>query len=233
MLGLSVMPAIAQQRVVSLGTTPAFAALDADGAHGVLVRLVQAMDKASASSSRIVIRPFGRSLQETADAHASFHLPLIQLGDMPAPAGLAYVKEVDFGHVNFVIYSSRRAPLRAKDLAYMKRIEVEPGHEALFPFPVRASYCLACSLRKVTMGRIDALLVSSHAADPLLNRFEFGEIHRALYGVFPVRAVVPSQGDSTETRRYLIEAARRIKDNGDFERIFRYAPYTDWQPALR
>ncbi len=196
----------------------------------MLVDLVHALDRATHSTTKIVLRPFARSLEETAAGLADFHLPLIQSGDSPAPPGLAYVTEVDFGPAYFVIYSRKLAPLDAKTVGG-HRVETEPGHESFFPFPVNATHCLPCSLDKVLLGRADALIAPSVVVDPLLGNAKYKGIHRALFKAFPVRAVVPSKADSTATRRYLIEGVNRLKETGEFWTITHHdVPYTDWQP---
>lgn len=221
----------AEDRVASIGESPVSAEADATGVHGMLVDLVRAMDKATHSSTKIVLRPFARSLKETAAGHADFHIPLVQNGDSPAPEGLAYVTEVDFGQVQFVIYSRKLAPLEAKTVAGAKIIETEAGHESFFPFPVMETHCVPCSLDKVLVGRTDALIVPADIVDPLLTTPKYKGIHRALYKMFPVRALVPAHADSAATRRYLIEGVKRLKETGELWKITQHnRPYSDWQP---
>jgi hypothetical protein len=200
---------------------------DAGGDHGKLVDLIHALDRATHSSTKIVLRPFARSLKETAAGLADFHIPLIENPGTPPPPGLAYVMDADFGRIPFVIYSQKHAPLDAKTVAGARRIEIEPYHEAFFPFPVTATHCVPCSLDMVVLGRIDALIVPQDIVDPLLrNNPKYKGIHRDLYKTFPVRALVPVNVDSTATRRYLIEGTTRLKAVGDL----RDQPYSDWQP---
>ena len=221
----------AEDRVAYIGESPVSAESDATGIHGTLVDIVRAMDKATHSTTKIVLLPFARSLKETAAGHADFHLPLAQSGDSPAPEGLVYVKEVDFGQVKFVVYSRKQSPLDARTVAGAKRIETEPGHESFFPFPVSITHCVPCSLDKVLLGRADALIVPSDIVDPLLSAAKYKGIHRALYKQYPVRALVPANADSTATRHYLIEGVKRIKENGEMWKITQHdKPYTDWQP---
>jgi polar amino acid transport system substrate-binding protein len=221
----------AYDRVVSIGESPHSAEPDAAGGHGMLVDLVHALDRATHSSTKIVLRPFARSFKETAAGLADFHIPLIQNEGSPPPEGLAYVMEVELGQVHFVIYSRKISPLDAKTLAGAKEIETEPGHESFFPFPVNATHCVPCSLDKVLSGRTDALIVSEDVVDPLLSASKYKGIHRAIYKTFPVRALVPANADSAATRRYLIEGVKRLKETGEIWRITPgNKPYSDWQP---
>lgn len=230
---LTACHAEAYDRIASIGESPFTAEPDATGGHGVLVDVVRAMDKATHSSTKIVIQPFTRSLKETAAGHADFHIPLIQNEGTPAPEGLAYVMEVKLGIVPFVIYSRKLAPLDAKTVTGAKNIETEPGHESFFPFPVTVTHCVPCTLDKVLMGRTDALIVSSAIVDPLLGNAKYKGIRRALYKMYPARALVPVHADSAATRRYLINGLMRIQETGEMARIngrHMIEPYSDWQP---
>jgi len=222
----------AQDRIASVGdSSPETVELAAAGATSKLVEIVRALDKATHTSTKIVLHPFARSIKETAAGHADFHIPLIQNGDSPAPAGLAFVTEVDFGQAQFVIYSRKLAPLSAKTVAEGKNIETEAGHGSLFPFPVNETTCVPCSLDKVIHGRIDALIVSSEIVDPLLDNANYKGIHRALYKSYPIRALVPVNADSAATRHYLIEGVKHLKKSGELWKIIpSNIPYSDWQP---
>ena len=225
------LQARAQDRVASIAQSPLSTESDAKAPHGMLVELVRAMDKGTHSSTKIVLRPFARSLRETAAGLADFHIPLIQNDDVPAPEGLAYVTEVDFGQAQFVIYSRKLAPLDARTVAAAKNIEIEPGHESFFPFPVSVTHCLPCSLDKILLGRVDAMIVAADVVDPLLSQARYKGIHRALFNAFPVRAVVPAKADSAATRRYLIEGVKYLKETGELWKITRHdKSYSDWQP---
>jgi hypothetical protein len=228
---LTAFHAKAQDRVASIAESPFSAESTATGDRGMLVDLVRALDKATNSTTKIVLRPFARSLKETAAGLADFHIPLIQNDDSPAPEGLLYVTDVDFGQVQFVIYSRKLAPLDATTVAGAADIETEPNHEAFFPFPVSATHCVPCSLAKVLAGRTDALIVAADIVDPLLSDPKHKDIHRALFKMFPVRALVPAHADATATRRYLIDGVNRLKETGELWEITGHQhPYADWQP---
>jgi len=223
--------AAAYDRVASIAELPFSAESGSEGPHGRLVDLVRALDKATHSSTKIVLRPIGRSLKETAAGLADFHLPLLQDDTSPAPEGLAYVTEADFGPVHFVVYSRKLAPLDAGTVAAARNIEVEPGHESFFAFPVSVTHCFACTLDKILLSRADALIAPATEVDPLLESAKYKGIHRALFKSYPVRAVVPTKADSSATRRYLIDGLKQLKATGEFWRITHHdIPYSDWQP---
>jgi hypothetical protein len=224
--------AAAEDRVASLGdSSPAPVETVATAVYSKLIDIVHALDKATHSSTKIIVQPFARSLKETAAGHADFHIPFIQNGDSKAPEGLAYVTEVDFGNAQLIIYSRKTSPLDANNLAGAKNIETESGHEAFFPFPVSVTHCVPCSLDKVLLGRSDALIVSADVVDPLLSNPKHKGIHRALYKTFPIRALVPANKDSFSTRRYLIEGVKQLKETGELWKIIQSnLPYSDWQP---
>jgi hypothetical protein len=221
----------AEDRIASVGMSPFSSESDASGDHGMLVDLIHGLDAATNSSTKIVLRPFARSLIDTAAGLADFHLPLIQDDSTPAPAGLSYVMGVDFGRAPFVIYSRKSAQFDAKTIGNAKDVEVESSHEAFFPFAVQATNCVICSLDKILRGWTDALIVSEDVVDPLLNKPEYKDIHRALFKIYTVRALVPANADSAATRRYLIDGVRRLKETGEMWKITRHdVIYSDWQP---
>ena len=195
------------------------------------VDLVHAMDRATHSSTRIVVRPFGRSLQDTAHGDADFHMPLIQDTSVPPPKGLAYVMDADFGDVHFVVYSRKTQPFDSHNIGTAQGVEIEPGHDAFFAFPVEVTHCVPCSLDKVLSGHADALVVASDIVDPLLHDPKYRGIHRALYKSYPVRALVPVAKDSKAARAYLAEGTARLKKSGEMWTITHHdQPYADWQP---
>ena len=227
----SAVAAEVYDRVASVGESPISAEAGPAGDHGMLVDLLRALDRVTHSSTKIVLRPFARSFIETAAGRADFHIPFIQNDGSPAPEGLVYVTEVDFGEVQFVIYSRRLSPLNAETVARAKAVETESGHASFFPFPVTETHCVPCSLDKILLGRADALIVTSDIVDPLLNNPQFKDIHRAFYKAYPVRALVPANADSAATRRYLTEGVKLLKETGELWTITRHqAAYWDWQP---
>jgi hypothetical protein len=75
------------------------------------------------------------------------------------------------------------------------------------------------------------LIVSADVVDPLLSNPKFKDIHRALYKMYPIRALVPASKDSSAIRRYLIEGVRQLKETGELWKIIQSnLPYSDWQP---
>ena len=221
----------AYDRVASVGESPISAESGPAGDHGMLVDLLHALDRVTRTSTKIVLRPFARSFIETAAGHADFHIPFIQNEGSPAPEGLVYVMEADFGEVQFVVYSRKLSPLNAETVAHAKAVETESGHVSFFPFPVTETHCVPCTLDKILLGRTDALIVSSDIVDPLLTKPQYKGIHRAFYKAYPVRALVPADADSAATRRYLAEGAKRLKETGELWTITRHqASYSDWQP---
>ena len=216
---------------ISVGESPFSADSDVHGDRGKLVNLILALDQVNHTHSKIVLRPFARSLKETAEHQADIHIPLIEVPGVPPPPGLAYVTDVDMGRVNFVIYSRKVMPYTAASVAHAGSIEVEPGHQAFFPFATLETHCVPCSLKKVNIGRLDAMIVSSDIIDPLLSDPQYHTLQRALYHAYTVRALVPSSGDTQPARTYLIHGLRQLQRSGQFNKItHNQGQYQDWQP---
>jgi len=228
---IAALHAEAEDRVASVGMSPSSSESEAAAKRDMLVDLIHALDMATNSSTKIVLRPFARSLMDTAAGLADFHIPFIQDDGSAAPEGLRYVMEVDFGQIPFVIYSRKSNPFDAKTIGDAREVETESSHESFFPFAVRATNCVICSLDKVLRGWTDALIVPADVVDPLLSEPKYREIHRALFKEYPVRPLVPANADSTATRRYLIDGVTRLKETGELWKITRHdVVYSDWQP---
>ena len=229
----SAVAAQAYDRVASVGESPFSAETGPAGDHGMLVDLLRALDRVTHSSTKIVLRPFARSFIETAAGHADFHIPFIQNDGSPAPEGLVYVTEADFGEVRVRSSSvfQQAFPLNAETVARAKDVETESGHVSFFPFPVTETHCVPCSLDKILLGRTDALIVSSDIVDPLLNKPQYKGIHRAFYKAYRSERSVPANADSAATPRYPAAGVKRLKETGELWTITGHqAVYSDWQP---
>jgi hypothetical protein len=218
-------------RIVSVAEAPNSAELGAEK-HGVLIELIHALDKVTHTKTKIVIRPFERSLKETAAGLADCHVPLIRANGVPPPEGLEYLEGVELpGGISFVIYSRKQHPLDANTVMMAKRVEIEPGHQLFFPFKVEVTHCIACSLDKLLLGRLDALIIPSNVIDPMLKQAKYKVIHRALYKKYPVSALAPATKDNTAIRRYFIEGLKLLSQSGEFSKILNGPDsYSDWQP---
>lgn len=217
----------AYDRVASLAAN-ASTQKDEKEANGSLPDLIRALDRVTNTRTKIVLRPFARSLSDTAEGKADLHMPFIQVGDLPAPKGLAYVTEVAIGQRPFVIYSRKTDPLDAKAVEKNKLVLIEAGHSSFFPFSVEESSCMDCALDMILLKRADALIVADDIVDPLLSNPKYNAIHRSLYKTFPVRALVNANVDSTAIRRYLIDGVTRLKQSGEMTKNLH--EYSDWQP---
>jgi hypothetical protein len=217
----------AYDRVASLAESP-ISPKDGKNVDVSLPNLIDELDRATHTRTKIVLRPFARSLADTAAGKADLHIPFIQVGDLPAPKGLAYVTEVAIGQRPFVIYSRKTDPLDANAVGKNWVVLIEAGHSSFFPFPVTESSCMKCGLDMILLKRADALIVANDIVDPLLENPKYKGIHRALYKTFPVRALVNANADSTATRRYLIDGITRLTQTGDMAK--RWNQYSDWQP---
>jgi hypothetical protein len=221
-------------RLVSVGISPnAIEGPNNSKVRILIIDLINALDKATQTKSKIVIRPFARSLKETADGHADFHIPIIRNANTNLPKGLDYLDGVNFPSIAFVIYSRKNNPLDAETVIDEKLVEVEAGHQPFFPFKVTETHCISCSLDKLLLGRINALIIAADVVDPMLKQERYKRIHRALYKHYPVTVLVPTSKDSEPVRQYFIDGTKRLREIGELPKGLKpRGLYVDWQPGV-
>jgi len=88
------------------------------------------------------------------------------------------------------IYSNKKKPLTRKMLFDAKDKGTYPyliesfraGND--FNLPVKAFACLTCSLKKVNLGRVDALIAAMDEMDAEIVKHKLTNVHRELFGNF-------------------------------------------------
>ena len=141
---------------------------------GTFVELVKAIGTVY-TEGKITIRvfPFARSVNNVLTGLADFHIPTVR-NPMVDQTRLPYgTVKVPMGSVTFVIYSNSANPLSKKMLDdaiasgknFPYRIEVPGGIENQFPFNAASSNDVEQSLKKLAVGRIDALVWAQEEVD--------------------------------------------------------------------
>ena len=214
-LGLAFIPlcAAAADFKASLAQMPVYAeATD----KGVLVDFVKAIAEVSKKSIDVQVVPFARSMKDVEDKKVDFHMPLIKPLDM-AKANFSLSTETIF-HVNFVLYTNKNKPLDVNKLAGAT-IETDAAHTPYFPFEVKPSTSIEASLKKLDLGRIDGFIFADDASDPIIKANALKNIHRQLYKRFDVKVILPKGGENGATDKFLSDAVKKLRDNGQFAKI--------------
>ncbi len=198
---------------------------------GVLVDLTKAMAKELGIEIPIRVDPFARSMKNVIDRKVDFHMPLIK-----SPG--YYKKELPYDHstatifhVNFVLYTNVNKPLTMDQLKTSK-IETDAAHTEYFPFKTVPTNCIECSLKKVSISRIDGFIFADFATDGFLKTGKIANIKRQLYKVFDVKIILPKGERGGPIDQALSKAIEGLSAKGEFQKIMSPIdlPYNDWQP---
>lgn len=200
---------------VSLAQMPVYAeSLD----KGVLVDLVEALEKVSGDKLELQVVPFQRSMSDVQHKKVDFHMPLIQLpGSETGTADFDYSSETIF-HVNFAIYSTKGVDVTAATASKFK-VETEQAHVQYFDFPIVASSSIEGSLKKVNAGRVDAFVFADMASDPVVKSAGLENVERRLYKRFDVKVVLPKGSRGGPVDKWLTEHIGKLRASGEFDKI--------------
>lgn len=168
--------------------------------------------------------PFERSVENVVSGQADVHFPLIETAgrdeeDLPYRFSTATLYEVPFA-----LYArkdnARINPNQLTIAALAKlRIETERTHTRLFFFQPREAASVEDGLRRVSTGKIDGFVFSTHATDPVLKRLKLDGVERTPYRRFNSKMLLPKgpRGDELDEKLGLI--IDRLKDSGEFQKI--------------
>ena len=187
-LGLFSPHASSIELVVRVSELPGFAD---SNESGLLIELLKYLDsKAPDVELNVDVVPFSRAVALVQNNQADIQLPIIHSSD-GGPSGLAYSGRVLF-NVPFAIYSNKSKPISASDfdaVPYSSNltIETDAAHLYMFRRTLHASVCIKCSVEKVALGRVDALIYAEPIVSAHLNSANRELIHKAPYKSYPVK----------------------------------------------
>lgn len=227
-LWLTCVPSHSEDLTAGVAQMPIYAE---SATKGVLIDFVKALSEESGAPIKIMILPFSRSLQFVKNHRVDFHLPLIE-----APYASGRALDFDFStetlfHVNFVLYDNKNNPVDINALNELN-IETDHAHKEYFDFDIRPSACMECSIKKLNTGRIDGLIYSDMAIDPLIKRYDLGNIQRRLYKRFNVKIILPKGARGGELDLMLTQTINTLRRNGKLKQVMEAVdqPYVNWQP---
>ncbi len=202
-----------------------------DTEKGVLVDLVKAIARTGNRTIDYKVLPFQRSMTSVINREVDFHMPLIK-----HPAADEKTLNYDLStatlfHVNFVLYTHKNKPIdRTKIAAY--KVETDAAHVHYFHPEIIGSPNIESSLKKLNAGRIDGFIFADNASDLIIKNQNLANIHRELYQVFEVKAVLPKGDNGKAVDLFLSETIQKLKENGQYGTIMDAIdkPYNDWQP---
>jgi len=204
--------------------------MDDDPEHGIehpLVLLVR--DWGKKLNREIIVQryPFKRSLMHAANGDVDFHFPLI-FDPQTSPADLPFAYSTSVvTKVNFVLYTREGHELDLDNLGQYN-IATFSGHGKLFPFDVIEDHSIEGSLRKLQLGRIDGYIFADNGGDPALLELGLTGIHRQLYKVYDVHAVLAHGRKGGEADQFITDAVNL--QSVELQALAMVnQPYLDWQ----
>ncbi|QTA82784.1 Uncharacterized protein dnl_51680 [Desulfonema limicola] len=239
LLTAGILPANARDLVASMGQLPV---LIEDKDKGPFVELVKAIDDVYTKGKIIrEVYPFKRSLANVVDGKADFHIPLIKNPLVSEDTLPFRYSSIPTGPVAFVIYSHKDNPLTkqdisdaadSRDIPFPYQIDTLQGHADFFNFPVVENYDFESALKRVSIKRIDAIIMPQEECDSIIKKMKIKDIHRALYYEFDSMIILPKGIQGSETDLIITNALKQLKSEGQLEKINEkiHKPYIDWQP---
>lgn len=205
--------------------------------EGPLIELVQALAGAYPQGRfEIQAVPLARAIDSVVRGTADVGFPLVRTA--PGADGMRPYRcsTTALGSANFVLYSHKNRPIdRDSVRAYVMAGRFDYLIEAPafdWGFPTQPFSNLESALRKVSAGRIDALLWGQEAADHELRRLGLRNIRRANYGDFDDVFLLPHGARGDYVDGVLTAAIGALRERGVLPALYRriHGPHDPWQP---
>ncbi|MEH6633543.1 MAG: hypothetical protein V7776_22230 [Halopseudomonas aestusnigri] len=210
-----------QNLVISIAELPVLAE---NKNKGILVELIQAMDKALGTSTTIKVLPFRRSIKTALAGGANAHLPFIVVKPAKSEGQFLKYSKAKMFDVAFVMYALKDRNLSKGVLSGLK-VETLQAHVDVIPHAVFGSNCIVCSLKRLQSRRIDAFIFAQKETDQELKKLGYLNVRRSLYNIYDVRAVLAPGKAGEDADQFLTNGIEALKANGEYKRIM--APFLD------
>lgn len=203
------------------------------GPYLELLRLILSHGRPPVAAD-IEVLPGARVFSNIANGRVDFGFPMLKVRD-GADAGLPYRLSTEkIGVATFVIYSRAGEPLtRAAIQAAAARgkpyaIEAPPAD---WGFPTARNFNMGSALRKIAVGRLDALIWAQEEADIKLRELKLTHIQRAHFGDFDEVFLIPRSPRGDLADCLLTQAVRAARKGGRLQAAYAkvHLPYDDWQ----
>lgn len=202
---------------ISIGQLPMFSE---SNDFGLLVDLVRAMDKALGRKTLYQVIPFNRSLKLTRMGRYDAHIPYILVQEAFIGEHRLRYSEAELFKVPFVIYSLKGSNVPLEGLKGLS-VETDLAHLNIITEATIGSSCITCSLKKLSLGRIDAYIYAQDPTDIALKGAGLSNIQRQLYQLYEVHAVLADGPRGRAANDYFSEGLRILRETGEYDRIMK------------
>jgi polar amino acid transport system substrate-binding protein len=206
--------------------------------QGPFIELIRALDVAYPGGNfQIEAYPLARVLNNLKNRDCDIAFPDLhmQAGDDTV---LPYRHSSEsVGTVSFVLYVNSDKPLTHDMIERARNAPKFPyfieAPKTNWGFPVLAFHTLESAFKKVSAGRIDALLWAQEEADYELRRLGLKNIRRVHFGDFNDVFMLNRDARGDFADRVLMQAIRDLRRSGRLEMLYRHihSPFVAWQPS--
>ncbi|OWY37279.1 hypothetical protein CEK28_17930 [Xenophilus sp. AP218F] len=180
------------------------------------------------------IEPVKRVYLDTDDRNADFRFPIMKIRDGADNATPYQFSREMLGKVTFVLYTNKAKPLRKQDIlkvANLAKYSVETP-PVNWGFPSKSVVNLELSLKKLNLGRTDAVLWAQEEADYILRKDGLTSIHREHFDDYPDVLFLSCNRRGDFVNQAISAAIRAARASGELQKAYArvHLPYQDWQP---
>lgn len=205
------------------------------GPYLELMRLIFSHGK-PAIAAGVEVLPGARVFSNIAKGSIDFAFPMLKVRQGADDAQPYRLSSEKIGVVAFVIYSRAGQPLTREAIAAAAArgqpyaIEAPPAD---WGFPTAKNFKLSSALKKIELGRLDALIWAQEEADITLRQLNLTQIQRGHFGDYDEVFMLPRNARGDQVDCALTQAIREARKGGRLQAAYArvHQPYSDWQTA--
>lgn len=213
-----ISPAQTMDLRACLGETPQLA--DQSG-KGILVDLVKAMASIYKEGKiTIVIYPANRARNNLINGNVDFLMPTLKnprLSEKEKP----YIFSAVIFDTIFALYTNKNNKKINPDNLKNYKIETYATMVDFYDFPVKPSYYLEGSLKKLEMQRIDGFIYGMNGTDILVKELKLKNIRRWYYARYDSVIMIRKGPNAEKIDKILRSLIAELKDNGTYYKIMK------------
>ncbi len=223
----------AKDYIISVGQLPLYSE---SKDKGILIDILKAMDEEYKEGKFIIeVYPFGRSIDNVIKGKADIHFPTIGKNIWSKEDDKYEKKLLEQGirrsscsltKTHFALYSNTSKPEIDLTKIDTMKIETDSGHTIFFNKNMSGTTCLLCSLKKLSVNRIDGLVFASREIDGMIKDGKFKNIRRQNFKIFGSKFILPIGEKGEEIDKLLKSLIEKMIKNGKLAKVAK--PYTDY-----
>jgi hypothetical protein len=203
------------------------------------INILKTIVAATGNTVTIQVVPPTRADRLISDKEIDIQLPIIVIPDVTKQKELKYdYSTTVLAKLAWVLYTNKAKPIDVNSLRKGNpdkyKIEIDPSRTDDYTFPVSLSSNFEASLKRLSEGSIDGVLISQLTGDPLLKKAVYKNISRQLWSEYDLCFSIQKGAKGGEADKMLSDGINRLKAKGTYEELMgeyiRSAKYDNWQP---